>query len=118
MFPQLFDTVPDALVVVDGAGLIAMANRQAERLFGYPPAGLTGLPVEQLKQTYLACERQTQARLIPFGDAAECSIVADELLARGFGGDFNRLLAWWRTQRESAGCRSEAGSALADCENS
>ena len=48
MFPQLFDTVPDALVVVDGAGLIAMANRQAERLFGYPPAGLTGLPVEQL----------------------------------------------------------------------
>lgn len=84
-----------------------------------PPASpLRALPVEQLKKTYLDCERQTQARLIPFGDAAECSIVADELLARGFGGDFNRLLAWWRTQRESAGCRSEAGAALPNCENS
>lgn len=83
-----------------------------------PPASpLRALPVEQLKQTYLACERQTQARLIPFGDAAECSIVADELLARGFGGDFNRLLAWWRTQRVT-GCRGEAGAALAGCESS
>lgn len=84
-----------------------------------PPASpLRALPVEQLKKTYLECERQTQARLIPFSDAADCSIVADELLARGFGGDFNRLLAWWRSSRESAGCRSDAGAALADCENS
>ena len=30
MFPQLFDTVPDALIVVDDTGRIEMANRQAE----------------------------------------------------------------------------------------
>lgn len=97
------------------AALLAAAAFTAR---AQPPASaLRALPVEQLKKTYLDCDRQTQARLIPFGDAAECSIVADELLARGFGGDFNRLLAWWRTQRETAGC-SEAGAALADCENS
>lgn len=100
---------------------IALAPLLAAALVAHaqpPPSPLRALPVEQLKKTYLDCERHTQARLIPFGDAAECSIVADELLARGFGGDFNRLLAWWRTQRETAGCRSEAAGALAGCENS
>ncbi|QDH69033.1 PAS domain S-box protein [Marilutibacter alkalisoli] len=48
MFPQLFEMVPDALVVVDQDGRILLANRQAERLFGYPSGGLTGLPVETL----------------------------------------------------------------------
>ena len=48
MFPQLFESVPDALVVVDETGRIALANHQAERLFGYPEGGLAGLSVEQL----------------------------------------------------------------------
>ena len=48
MFPQLFDNVPDALIVVDRRGCIVIANAQAERLFGYPPQGLQGLRVEAL----------------------------------------------------------------------
>ena len=48
MFPQLFDSVPDALIVVDASGRIVIANPQAERLFGYPPQGLAGLRVEAL----------------------------------------------------------------------
>ncbi|WFC41554.1 PAS domain S-box protein [Pseudoxanthomonas sp. SE1] len=48
MFPQLFHAVPDALLVVDETGRISIANRQAERLFGYAEDGLTGLGVEQL----------------------------------------------------------------------
>ena len=47
-FPQLFDAVPDALLVVDDAGRIVMANRQAEVLFGYPEHALSGRPVEDL----------------------------------------------------------------------
>lgn len=48
MFSQLFHAVPDALIVVDEAGRIAIANRQAERLFGYAEDSLAGLGVEQL----------------------------------------------------------------------
>ena len=47
-FPQLFEAVPDALVVVDDLGSIVRANHQAERLFGYPPGGLIGLELEAL----------------------------------------------------------------------
>jgi PAS domain S-box-containing protein len=47
-YPELFETVPDALVVVDGSGRIARANGHAERLFGYPPGALEGLDIEAL----------------------------------------------------------------------
>jgi PAS domain S-box-containing protein len=48
MLTELFDSVPDALIVVDHAGHIVMANRQAERLFGYAQGALAGLRVEAL----------------------------------------------------------------------
>jgi PAS domain S-box-containing protein len=47
-YPALFETVPDALVVVDGSGRISRANAHAERLFGYPSGGLDGLDIEAL----------------------------------------------------------------------
>jgi PAS domain S-box-containing protein len=48
LLPALFETVPDALVVVDGSGRVVAANGHAERLFGYPPGGLAGLEIENL----------------------------------------------------------------------
>jgi len=48
MFPQLFESVPDALIIVDQNGRIVLANENATRLFGYPTEGLTGLAVEDL----------------------------------------------------------------------
>ena len=47
-FPELFESVPDALVVVDGSGGIVAANGHAARLFGYPPGHLVGKSVELL----------------------------------------------------------------------
>ena len=46
--PTLFETVPDALVVVDGGGRITIANGNAERLFGYAPGTMAGLDIEAL----------------------------------------------------------------------
>jgi PAS domain S-box-containing protein len=45
---QVFQLVPDALVLVDETGRILEANEQAGRLFGYPREDLLGLAVEQL----------------------------------------------------------------------
>ncbi|QCW24934.1 PAS domain S-box protein [Lysobacter enzymogenes] len=47
-FADLFEAVPDALLLVDGEGRIVQANAQAERLFGYAPGALLRLPVEAL----------------------------------------------------------------------
>ena len=47
-FTAVLEAVPDAVVCVDPEGRISFANALAGRLFGYPPADLTGLPVEVL----------------------------------------------------------------------
>lgn len=48
LFRNLFETAPDAGIVVDGSGLIVLANPQAERLFGYGTGALVGCVVESL----------------------------------------------------------------------
>ena len=47
-FADLFETAPDALVVVDRSGTLVNLNVQAESLFGYDRVELAGRPVEDL----------------------------------------------------------------------
>ena len=42
LFKALFDTAPDAMIVVNRDGSIVLANPQAERLFGYASGAFTG----------------------------------------------------------------------------
>jgi len=48
IFERIFDSTPDALLVVDAAGCIVRANRQAEAMFGLGREVLVGRPVETL----------------------------------------------------------------------
>lgn len=81
MFPQLFDNVPDALIVVDTSGRIVIANPQAERLFGYPSHGLAGLRVEALmpqgvRERHRAhrADYMANPRTRPMGDTGQALI--------------------------------------------
>ena len=60
-------------------------------------AALTG---DELKTRYLECEARATEAMLGGLDAAECSMVHEELKHRVFGGDYARLLAWWRAQRQ------------------
>jgi len=48
LFHGFLEAAPDAVVIIDGDGVIVQVNSQAERLFGYPRAELLGRPVEVL----------------------------------------------------------------------
>jgi protein-histidine pros-kinase len=45
---DLLEAMPDAIVMVDGDGRIALANSQAERLFRYGREQIVGKPIESL----------------------------------------------------------------------
>jgi two-component system, sensor histidine kinase len=44
----LLDLAPDPTVIVDAGGTVVFTNAQVERTFGYGPAELVGVPVENL----------------------------------------------------------------------
>lgn len=71
---------------------------------------LAALTVNELKHMYLECNRRAGQTLLGAGEAADCSMVAEELKQRGFGGDFGRLLAWWQAQRRADAKPSAQGT--------
>src|SRR6202165_2173153 len=48
IYESLLEAAPDAIVVVDDNGLVRLANRQVELLFGYAPGELLGVSVDIL----------------------------------------------------------------------
>ncbi|MBU6191462.1 MAG: PAS domain S-box protein, partial [Betaproteobacteria bacterium] len=48
LFVQIFATAADAMLVVDAAGRIVLANPQSAQMFGYPVKQLNGMTVDQL----------------------------------------------------------------------
>jgi PAS domain S-box-containing protein len=47
-FKHLLELAPDAMVIIDEHGKIAIVNRQAEEMFGYERSEMLGQPVEML----------------------------------------------------------------------
>lgn len=47
-FAGLFDVLPDAVVVVDRAGRVVLANGAGDRVLGYRPDELVGGPLDPL----------------------------------------------------------------------
>jgi hypothetical protein len=58
------------------------------------------LSVERLKAGYLACDHVSSQRALMHDEAQLCVEIADALKTRHFDGDFNRLIAWWRAEKE------------------
>jgi len=48
IYHRIFESSPDALIVVDPAGRIALLNARAETLFGYARGELIGRAIEML----------------------------------------------------------------------
>jgi len=60
------------------------------------------VPLAALERAYLECDALATRRVPAPAVVEGCSLVAEALLQRGFGGDLDRLLAWWRGARASA----------------
>ncbi len=60
------------------------------------------VPLAALERAYLECDALASTRVPPRESVERCSVVAEALLQRRFGGDLDRLLAWWRGARAAA----------------
>lgn len=77
-FRTLLESAPDAMIIVDDHGKIAVVNGQAEAMFGYSRGELAGRPIEmllpeRLRDTHLPSREayQSDPSLRPMGDGRE-----------------------------------------------
>ncbi len=61
-FRTMLETAPDAMIIVDEHGRIAIVNRQAEDMFGYQRAELLGHKVEMLLPENIRAQHQHHRR--------------------------------------------------------
>lgn len=59
---------------------------------------LARVELPELKSVYLWCERTSSRIRLPAALIARCSLVYEELKQRAFDGDWEKLLAWSRSQ--------------------
>lgn len=61
------------------------------------------LPVDVLKNVYLACEREAAKGDLDTSEIMQCSVLYEELKRRAFDGNFKLLNAWPDTQIAAEG---------------
>lgn len=85
--------------VVSGALLLLQIFSAASAFAQGPPRFLPTVALAELKQVYLACDQAASRQLLDMETAAHCSFVGEALQKRAFEGNFDLLLAWWRTEK-------------------
>jgi len=89
-------------------GCAMIGPSQAEQVtVGTEPVGpnrahLNAATIDQLKLAYLECDWRASDALLDLSEAVYCSSIQEVLKQRGFGGDFDRMLAWWRAEKTAA----------------
>jgi len=86
------------LVQVLSLSMAALIGVAAQLAFADPQRA----QIAELKTVYLSCEKAASRTILDMAAAAFCSRYAEELLQRGFAGDFNLLLAWWHEAKKEA----------------
>lgn len=101
MASQLFlGAVATALVLLAASPATAPAQAQAPSQVQAPNRQhLASASVEALQHAYLECDHIATHTLLDLASAAHCSMVGEELKHRVFGGDFDRLVDWWRANK-------------------
>ncbi|HEV2576287.1 MAG TPA: PAS domain S-box protein [Acidobacteriaceae bacterium] len=88
-FRQLIEDAPDGIVQVDGAGMIIVSNRAAERLFGYSHDELIGRSVDVLvPDAYRARHAEYRANFVKANVARPMGIGLDLRARRKDGSEF------------------------------
>jgi len=79
--------------------MLTLAAMPAARAETPLPFGTGDMPLRDLERAYLECDRLTATGYADVETHVRCIQVGEELLWRGYGGDFDGLIAWWRAHR-------------------
>jgi hypothetical protein len=73
------------------------------------PEGTVLLQIEELKATYLHCDRLSSHAFLDSSTAAHCSVASERLRRMGFDGRGEAVLAWWKAMSQERRSLAPAG---------
>ena len=73
------------------------------------PEGTVLLQVEELKATYLQCDRISSKTFLDSSTAAQCSLASERLRRVGFDGRGEDVLSWWKVISQERRAEAPAG---------
>ena len=59
----------------------------------------TGVKTAALERAFWVCDHAVTTRVVSKAEGVDCGVVAQELKNGKFGGDFERMLDWWRANK-------------------
>ena len=63
------------------------------------PSPWDQFPLTELEDMYWECDARATRGMLSAGHAIHCASAGDALKRRKFGGDWNRMLAWWHEHK-------------------
>jgi hypothetical protein len=75
------------------------ASEQDSQYTPTSPASLSSVNVSDLEDTFWICDWSATVSRLGAAQIAACASAAEELKARKFGGDFDKLIQWWQTNK-------------------
>ncbi|MGE3923442.1 MAG: hypothetical protein AB7G13_10965 [Lautropia sp.] len=94
-----------------GAGMPAVAQPPRAPA---APATLASLTVAELERMFWVCDRMATVSVLDVDRFTSCAATADELKARRFDGDFDKMIDWWRENKAAAHAGLQAGRDTAE----
>jgi hypothetical protein len=73
------------------------------------PEGTVLLQIEELKATYLQCDRLSSKTFLDSSTAAHCSLASERLRRICFDGRSEDVLAWWKVMSQERRTAAPAG---------
>ena len=89
-------------IVVTTIGLVAASvastsAQQPQRTFATPTSQLSSARLTDLENAFWVCDYLATTR--GSSDIAACTAIYEAVKERKFGGDFEKLVAWWRQNK-------------------
>ena len=78
---------------------LILGSAAADALAHCDQHAFSSTSVAQLKLIYLRCADVSSRIVLDEASMRRCSVAADQLRDRGFGGNFDQLIAWWQANR-------------------
>lgn len=60
---------------------------------------IDAMPLSKVEVVHWDCDYMATVNMLDFGEAAICSAAFERIKAEKFGGDFNKMLAWWKENK-------------------